>query len=505
MSDNPLSSHASPETAVHTSNHRGVFSKSEPASPVQTYEQSQPDEAASAPSEISVHSDPTHAQDLSAEHPALAKYADLQTIGAGGQGTMLRATAPDGAKVAIKVFDIQKTDGLKSLELFEREIDTLKNINIKGVPHFIEDIRADRYLYLIEEYIDAPSLEKRMKTGPRFTFAQIETILKNTAKILQDLSELVPPVIHRDIKPANLLVDKNLNVTLVDFGVVAAQSQETFSMTFAGTAGYLAPEQLYGKASPASDVYSLGITIVHLITGIAPCDMSIDGISLDIDKYIPRNIPQSFTHIIKKMINPKVSERLQSGKEVLECFNKPKSQKLDRENIAHPVQDQSIQKDKITLYKKFPQWIEFTKLVLLEAPLGLLVISVPLFFIINFIFIDAPLITYFTDWLPGIMPFIIAYPCIGLDPAPALEEIKSPVEADADYTPARLRKYLVFPIVTVIALIVLSLFSKVSFGWMIVYFILLAIYIYRSIRYFTSYAKYYNHIQTQSQSTNSLT
>ena len=219
------------------------------------------------------------------QHPALSRYSELKKIGAGSQGTMLRACTADGTQIAIKVFDIQKADSLKSLELFEREIDTLKNINVPGVPKFIEDIRTDRYLYLVEEYINAPSLEKRMQTGQRFTFEQVLTILKNAAQILQDLGDLIPPVVHRDIKPANLLVDDACHVALVDFGVVAAKDQSSFAMTFAGTAGYLAPEQLYGKATTASDIFSLGVTIAQLVTGKAPCDMNMDGLKLNIHKY----------------------------------------------------------------------------------------------------------------------------------------------------------------------------------------------------------------------------
>ena len=261
-----------------------------------------------------------HPDDLSARHPALSFYTDLQPIGSGAQGTMLRATAPDGTKVAIKVFDIQKADDIKSLELFEREVDTLKNINVSGVPKFITDIRTMQYRYLIEEYIDAPSLEKRMKKGQRFRFTEIIKILSNAAKILDELYAYIPPIVHRDIKPANLLVDDDQNVWLVDFGVVAAKSPESFAMTFAGTAGYLAPEQLYGKATPASDVFSLGVTIAHLITQKAPCDMCMDGVKLDIDQHIPANVPDWFKCILNKMIAPNPADRYQNGRQLLETL-----------------------------------------------------------------------------------------------------------------------------------------------------------------------------------------
>ncbi len=286
--------------------------------------------------------------ELSVKHPALSRYADLQKIGAGAQGTMLRAIAPDGAKVAIKVFDIQSTDSLKSLELFEREVDTIKNISVPGVPKFIEDIHTEQYRYLVEEYIDAPSLEKRMKTGQRFKFDQIVKLLTNACRILEEMYEYVPPVIHRDIKPANLLVDDEFNVSLVDFGVVAAKEQHSSAMTFAGTAGYLAPEQLYGKATPASDIFSLGVTMAHLVTGKAPCDMSMDGVKLNIDQYMPVNIPAWFAGILNQMIAPDANKRFQNGREVLEQIRKNTSDQDDKTNQPGAVlstDDQAANKD----------------------------------------------------------------------------------------------------------------------------------------------------------------
>ena len=288
------------------------------------------------------HLQESPALNLSALHPALSNYTDLQKIGAGSQGTMLRAVAHDGTKVAIKVFDIQKTDGLKSLELFEREIDTLKNINVPGVPKFIEDIRTMQYLYLIEEYIDAPSLEKRMQNGQRFRLNEIIQILSNAAKILDELYAYIPPIVHRDIKPANLLIDDALNVWLVDFGVVASKAPESLAMTFAGTAGYLAPEQLYGRATPASDIFSLGVTIAHLVTQKAPCDMTMDGVKLDINKYIPSNVPAWFIHILNKMIASDPADRFQNARQILGQIEDAQIADVQAQNINITATSQQI-------------------------------------------------------------------------------------------------------------------------------------------------------------------
>ena len=250
---------------------------------------------------------------LDEQHPALlGHYHNLEKIGHGAQATMLKALDKADHPVAIKLFEYQKASEWKEFELFEREISVLKDLDIHGVPKYIETIKADNCIYLVEEYIDALSLEKQLNKGRIFSADECVVILKNIAKILQLLGNRIPPIVHRDIKPANILADKQLNVYLVDFGVVA-NTVQTISMTFAGTAGYVAPEQLYGKTTPASDIFSLGATMLHLLTRVAPCDMKLKGFLPDFDKYIPSSVPGWFGDLIIKMMSPDPESRPQNG------------------------------------------------------------------------------------------------------------------------------------------------------------------------------------------------
>ncbi len=266
--------------------------------------------------------------ELEEQHPALlGHYHDLEKLGHGAQATMLKALDKNGAPVAIKIFEYQKVSEWKEVELFEREISVLKDLNFQGVPKYIETIKTDDTVYLIEEYIDALSLEKQLNSGRVFSLDDCLTILRNTAKILQLLANRIPPIVHRDIKPANILADEKLNIYLVDFGVVANTIQ-TVSVTFAGTAGYVAPEQLYGKTTPASDIFSLGATILHLVSRIAPCDMKLKGFLPDFDKYKPSNVPEWFWELIIKMMSPDPGSRPQNGNEVLKLIETGKARNL---------------------------------------------------------------------------------------------------------------------------------------------------------------------------------
>ena len=253
-------------------------------------------------------------------YPALlSDYHQLEKIGHGAQATMLKALDAQNHPVAIKVLDYSKASDWKDIELFEREIDVLKNLHIDGVPKYIKTIKTNTEIYLVEEYIDALSLENQMKQGRVFSVNEVATILIRTAAILKQLSDCIPPIVHRDIKPANILVDKDLNVYLVDFGVVA-NTKQTVSMTFAGTAGYVAPEQLYGKSAPTSDIFSLGATMLYLISRTAPCDMQLNGIVPDFDKYIPETVPDWLSDLIKQMMSVNPADRPQNGGELIKLI-----------------------------------------------------------------------------------------------------------------------------------------------------------------------------------------
>ena len=272
---------------------------------------------------------PKQPNPLEDRHPGLlGHYHDLSYIGSGSQAKMLKALNSEGKPVAVKVFDLKKADNWKKIELFEREIDIIKKLHIQGIPSYIETIRTNDYIYLVEEYIDALSLEKQLDRGRIFNVDECIKIFERIAEILQDLGASKPPVVHRDIKPANILVDKHYNVYLVDFGVVNNNNAATFSMTFAGTAGYVAPEQLYGKATVTSDIFSLGATMLHLLTGVSPCDMKLKGISPDVDRYMPASVPSWMPQLIKRMMAVKPSQRPQSGGELIDLIKKARKGKL---------------------------------------------------------------------------------------------------------------------------------------------------------------------------------
>ncbi len=249
-------------------------------------------------------------------------YRELIPIGHGAQATVFKALDVSGNPVAIKCFDKQSFASWKDEELLRREVDTLRELSCSGIPKYIDFVEEARFAFLIESYVNAPSLAQRIEQGFRPQLDDVICILRNSAYILKKLSERLNPIIHRDIKPANILVDDDMKVSIVDFGVVAAIRQHTMGMTFAGTAGYLAPEQLYGKVTPAADIFGLGMSIVHLVTGVAPCDMEMEGLSPNIEKYMPLQVADALVVLLGDMIEPDPTHRIQNADELLDRIDK---------------------------------------------------------------------------------------------------------------------------------------------------------------------------------------
>lgn len=268
-----------------------------------------------------------HAQEEA--HPLLRnKYVILEQLGRGAQGTVFKAKDMEGHIVAIKMFDLRDSTTVadwKAFDLLKREVSTLQHLHTDGIPQFIEFIEGTPTSYLVESYIDAKSIDDLIREDIRLTEAQIWNILDQAFTILAYLHEQVHPIIHRDIKPSNLLVDLTQNpirLWLVDFGTVTAARHKTQASTVAGTFGYAAPEQFYGRAEPASDIYGLGMTIIHLLSGVSPSQMEMDGLTLQYEKYLPSNLSMSMKTILFKMVKANPKERFQSISEIRQYMNK---------------------------------------------------------------------------------------------------------------------------------------------------------------------------------------
>lgn len=212
------------------------------------------------------------------------RYHHQKTLGnKAGRTTILALDRQTETQVVIKLLTFSDEFQWEDLRLFEREIQTLRSINHPAIPQYLDSFEIDtpqgKSIALVQSYIPAKSLEDYLVAGREFHELEVQELLNALLDILIYLHDRYPPVIHRDIKPSNILLGDRSGhsigkVYLVDFGSVqtlATRAGQT--MTVVGTYGYMPPEQFGGNAVPASDIYSLGCTILNLITGSHPADL----------------------------------------------------------------------------------------------------------------------------------------------------------------------------------------------------------------------------------------
>ncbi|MBE9044097.1 serine/threonine protein kinase [Pleurocapsales cyanobacterium LEGE 10410] len=186
-----------------------------------------------------------------------------------GRITYLAGKLAGEHRVVIKQFQFARSSLSWTVrDALTREIKILQQLEHPRIPRYIDSFEDDGSFYLIQEYKDAPSLAE----VKLFTPAQVKTITISVLEILVYLQDKIPTVIHRDIKPANILVDLENNAYLVDFGFSRIGGDEvtgsSVSSVVRGTPGFMPPEQLWGRLTKASDLYSLGMTTICLLCGI---------------------------------------------------------------------------------------------------------------------------------------------------------------------------------------------------------------------------------------------
>lgn len=230
--------------------------------------------------------------------PVAGRYEIVRPLGDGGFArTFLARDLVQPRSVALKVLRPREANEWKAYELFEREGAVLRELRHHGVPAIYETFRASwdgaDAAFLAMEYIDGTSLEQTIAERRHVDPAQVLDLFAELLGVLDYLHTRMPPVLHRDIKPANVLVRVDGAPVLVDFGAVrnVFRSPSETSSTVVGTYGYMPYEQYMGQASPASDLYALAATFLHLITGRPPSDFMSDEGRLEVPPSLPCGEP----------------------------------------------------------------------------------------------------------------------------------------------------------------------------------------------------------------------
>lgn len=242
----------------------------------------------------------------------------------GGRITWKATKNKTGEEVVLKQFCFATADSSWSgFNAYEREIQVLQCLNHPGIPRYLDSFATKDGFCLIQEYKKAATLGQRRS----FEAQEIKTIALKLLEILVYLQNRIPPVIHRDIKPENILVDEQLNIYLIDFGMSRIGDREvTASSIFKGTPGFIPPEQIR-KPIEASDLYALGATLVCSIAGIGTSEIQEftaedDPYRFEFSKLANKTTKLNLRFIrwLEKMVEPKVKDRFANAIEALKAL-----------------------------------------------------------------------------------------------------------------------------------------------------------------------------------------
>lgn len=265
------------------------------------------------------------------------QYQAIKPIGEGGFGRTFLAEDANrlNARCVIKQFfplpQIQNNIEAmtKATQLFKQEARQLLELGEKHqqIPTLYGYFEQEQRLYLVQQFIDGHDLSKELEQGAVFNEEKIRELLNNLLPVLQFIHD--HQVVHRDIKPTNILRSQaDGKFVLIDFGVAKqlAGTNMSRASTKPGTEGFAPIEQLRGgKAFPASDLYSLGVTCIHLLTN-ADLDDLYDPLqgSWVWRSYLRqqgRDVSDQLSQVLDKLLKEYVKHRYQSATEVLKDLN----------------------------------------------------------------------------------------------------------------------------------------------------------------------------------------
>jgi len=248
------------------------------------------------------------------------RYRITKLIGQGGMGAIYQA---DDTRFSNRVCVLKEMlDNFTDLEQrdiavknFLREADVLASLHYHGIPEVYDRFSEGNRHYLVMEYINAFDLEQKLEQRDEpFNEKSVLNWASQICEILSYLHEQEPPVIYRDMKPANLMLTKEGKIYIVDFGIARFFNPKTKG-TMIGTQGYAPPEQYRGLIEPRSDLFALGATMHHLLTGRDPQDEA--PFSFPPVRKLNPHISVPTEKLIAKALEKDVSDRFESANDML--------------------------------------------------------------------------------------------------------------------------------------------------------------------------------------------
>lgn len=248
------------------------------------------------------------------------KYKILSEIGHGGMSVVYMAINEKANKTwAVK--EVRK-DGRMDFNIVRQglmaEIDTLKRLKHPYLPSIVDVIEDDETFIIVMDYVEGRSLDKILEEHGGQQESGVVEWAKQLCDVLGYLHSRTPAIIYRDMKPANVMLKPDGTVTLIDFGTAKNYEINYGETTGIGTIGYAAPEQYIGsglgRTDARTDIYCLGMTLYHLLTGQDPCRNLISDTSI---RAVNPALSRGLDSIIRKCTAHQPEDRYQSCEELM--------------------------------------------------------------------------------------------------------------------------------------------------------------------------------------------
>lgn len=246
------------------------------------------------------------------------RYEILKEIGRGGMSVVYLAM-DNRLNKSLVVKDIRKRSGKDNQILINSlvvEANMLKKLEHSALPRIYDIIESKGDIYVVMDYIEGQSLKEVLDAHKKLPANDVIQWAKQLSDVLEYLHTRKPhPIIYRDMKPDNIMLTPNGKIKLIDFGIAREYKHERSNDTVnLGTKGYAAPEQISGKQTDVrTDIYSLGITLYHLVTGRSLNEPPFEVRPI---RQWDASLPEGLEHIIHKCTRTEPEQRYQSCSEL---------------------------------------------------------------------------------------------------------------------------------------------------------------------------------------------
>jgi serine/threonine protein kinase/Flp pilus assembly protein TadD len=266
-------------------------------------------------------------EELSMGKTFAGRYQIIEELGKGGMGNVYRALDKKlNEEVALKLIKPEIASDKKTIERFSNELKIARKISHRNVGRMYELMECENSRFITMEYVPGEDLKSFIKRVGQLPVGKAVSI---TIQVLEGLAEAHRlGVVHRDLKPSNIMIDKEGNARILDFGIARSLKAKGITGTgmIVGTPDYMSPEQVEGKGiDRRSDIYSLGIILYEMVTGRVPFEGETPfSVGVKHKSEIPNppkelnaQIPDDLNGIILKCLAKDKEDRFHSSEELL--------------------------------------------------------------------------------------------------------------------------------------------------------------------------------------------